>query len=91
MVILNTIKTSISKKIQQFNAPVQSGPEKSVYLRLPYIGPISTKFEKQIKTAVKACFAALEPRVVYTTKDLVSRKERCTSCLFTKLPIFLLL
>jgi len=68
---LNVIKTSISKKIQQFKAPVKFGPEKCpVYLRLLYIGPTSTKFEKQIKTTVKTCFAALEPRVVYTTKDM---------------------
>jgi len=50
----HVIKTSISKKNQQFNALVKFGPEKCpVYLRLPYIGPTSTKFEKQIKTAVK--------------------------------------
>jgi len=32
---------------------------------------------KNIKTAVKTCFAALEPRVVYTTKDLypVNKKD----------------
>jgi len=39
-------------------------------LCLPYIGPISTKFEKQIKTTIKTWLATLEPRVVYTTKDL---------------------
>jgi len=61
----HVIKTSISKKIQQFNAPVKFGLEKSpIYLRLPYIGPTSTKFETQIKTAVKTCFTALHQRSV---------------------------
>jgi len=47
-------KTSISKKIQQFNALVKFSPEKRpVYLHLPYIGLTSTKFEKQVKTAIK--------------------------------------
>jgi len=62
----HVIKTSIPKKIQQFKAPVKFDSEKCpVYLSLPYIGPTLTKFEKQIKTAVKTCFAALEPRVFF--------------------------
>jgi len=66
------IKASISKKIRQFNAPLKFGPKICpVYLHLPYIGPTSTKFDKQIKPcAVKTCFATLKPCVVYTTKDL---------------------
>jgi len=50
----HVVKTSISNKIQQFNAPVKLSPEKyPIYLRLPFIGPISTKFEKQIKLQSK--------------------------------------
>jgi len=70
-------KTSISKKIQQFIAPVKFGLEKCpVYLRLRYIGPTLIKFEKQINAAVKTCFAALEPRVVYNTKDLCPANKK---------------
>jgi len=70
-------QTSIFIKIQQFNAPVKFGPEKCpVYLRLPYIVPTSTKFKKQIKTAIKTCFGALEPRVIYTTKDLCPANKK---------------
>jgi len=32
--------------------------------------PHFNEIRKQIKTAVKTCFSVLEPRVVYTTKDL---------------------
>jgi len=65
MVILNTLLIlPFPKKIQQFNTPVKFSIEKyPVYLGLPYIGLTSTKFEKQIKTAVKTCFAALKPHV----------------------------
>jgi len=71
------IKTSISKKIQQFNSPVKFDPENCpVYLHLPYIGPTSPKFKKQIKTAIKTGFGTLEPRVVYTTKDLCPANKK---------------
>jgi len=35
-----------------------------------------TKFEKQIKTAIKTCFGALEPCVVYITKDLCPANKK---------------
>jgi len=34
------------------------------------------KFEKQVKSAVKICFATLEPHVVYTTKDLCPANKK---------------
>ena len=56
-----------------------------VYLRLPWLGSVSTRFEKQVKSAVKQCFSAVEPRVVYSTKELNSPRyqQECTAC-FTK-------
>ena len=32
---------------------------------------MSYRFEKQVKSAVKQCFSALEPRVVYSTNELL--------------------
>jgi len=43
---------------------------------LAYIGPTSIKFGKQIKTAVRTCFAALKPRVVYSIKDLCPANKK---------------
>ena len=42
-----------------------------VYLRLPWLGSVSTRFEKQVKSTVKQCFSAVEPRVVYSTNELL--------------------
>jgi len=76
------IKTSISKKNQQFNAPVKFGPEKCpVYLRLPYIGSTSTKFEKQIKTAIKTCFVGrTSQRLQDRIKQHIPKSIRNTTC-----------
>ena len=43
----------------------------TVYLRLPWLGSTSTWFKKQVKSAVKQCFSAVEPRVVYSTNELL--------------------
>ena len=59
-------------KMKQSHALPKFGPEKCVvYLRLPWLGSVSTRFEKQVKSAVKQCFSAVEPRVVYSTNKLL--------------------
>ena len=57
------------------------GPERCpVYLRcLPWLGSVSTRFEKQVKSAVKQCFSAVEPRVVYHRASLLFQ-QGCTAC-----------
>ena len=63
------INTIITKKINQFCRPTQLGPKKRpVYLHLPWLGNVSMRYEMQIKTAVKRCYFAVEPRIVCTTK-----------------------
>ena len=37
---------------------------------------VSTRFEKQVKSAVKHCFSAEEPRVVYSTNKLLSATSK---------------
>ena len=48
-----------------------------VYLHLPWLGTVSTKFEKQITSSVRRCYFAVEPRVVFTTRQLfpVTKKK----------------
>ena len=59
-------------KMKQFHALPKFGPKKCpVYLRLPWLGSVSTRFEKQVKSAVKQCFSAVEPCVAYSTKELL--------------------
>ena len=63
---------TISKKKTRFYQPVKEGPRKcSVYLKLPWIGNISLKFEKQVKSKVQNCFSAVEPRVIFQIRKIL--------------------
>ena len=67
------INTVITKKMNQFRRPTQLGPKKyPVYLHLTWLGNVSMRHEMQIKTAVKRCYFAVEPCIVYTTRQLLS-------------------
>ena len=66
------INCSIRNKIARFNLEPKEGPQKCpVYLRLPWIGKISLKFESQIKSAVQKCYGAVDPRVLFSTRKLL--------------------
>ena len=66
------INTAITKKINQFRRPTQLGPKKCpVYFHLPWLVNTSMRYEMQIKTAVKRCYFAVEPCIVYTTTQLL--------------------
>ena len=72
------INAVITKKINQFHRLTQFGPKKCpVYLRLPWLGNVSLRYEMQTKTAVKHCFFAVELCIVYTTRQLlpVAKKD----------------
>ena len=61
----------MSKKIALFNRKPKEGPQKCpVYLKLPWIGKISLNFEKQTKIAIKRCYQAVEPRIIFTTRKI---------------------
>ena len=63
----------MAKKMKQFHTLPKFEPQRSpVYLRLPRLGSVSTRFEKEVKSAVKQCFSVVEPRVVYSTNQLLS-------------------
>jgi len=47
-----------------------------VYLHVPWIGNVSTRFEKQITSAVKRCFFSVEPRAVFTTRQLLPAAKK---------------
>ena len=71
------INTSITKKMNQFRRPTQFGPTKRpVYLHLPWLGSVSMRYEMQIKTVVKRCYFAVEPRIVYTTSQLLPEAKK---------------
>ena len=71
------INTVINKKINQFRRPTQLDPKKCpVYLHLPWLGDASMRYEMQIKTAVKRCYFAVEPCIVYTTRQLLPAAKK---------------
>ena len=81
----NLTNSRIKRKIEEFKSLPKEEPEKCpVYLKLPWIGNISTKFEKQCKTAVSSCFGAVKLRVKFSTrkmlptvrKDVVPTKQK---------------
>ena len=58
--------------LDQLLPPPKEGPEKCpVYLKLQWIGNISTKFEKHCKTAVSSCFGPVKFRVVFSTRKIL--------------------
>ena len=72
--IINTVMTN---KMNQFRRPTQLGPKKCpVYLHLPWLGNVSLRYEMQIKTAVKRCYFAVEPCIVYTTRQLLPAAKK---------------
>ena len=73
----HNITSTFSKKIQQFDQSSQHGPKKyQVYLHLPWLGNVSTKFEKQITTAIQRCYFAVETGVVFTTRPLLPATKK---------------
>ena len=81
----NLINSRIKRKIEELKLPPNEGPEKCpVYLKLPWIGNISTKLKKkkQCKTAVSSCFGAAKLRVVFSTRKMFSTVRK--DVVFTK-------
>ena len=65
------INLKISRKVLRFKQSPKEGPQNCpVYLKLPWIGDSSLKFERKITTSIRNCFGAVQPRVVHTTKKL---------------------
>ena len=63
------IDRGISYKLARFQFLPKFGSNKCpVYLKLPWIGNISLKFENKTKSSVKHCFRAVEPQVLFSTR-----------------------
>ena len=68
----DVLLSCINQKLANFAAEKTFGPEKCpVYLKLPWIGNVSSKVENQINKASTSCFYAVKPRVVYTISQLL--------------------
>ena len=73
----HAINSAFKRKLQQLNSnPVYTLEKCPVYLHIPWIGNVSMKFEKQITSAVKRCFFSVEPRVIFTTRQLLPATKK---------------
>ena len=71
------ISSAFIKKMNQFRRSIQSSPKKCpVYHHLPWLGNISMRYEAQTKKAVKRCYFAVEPCIVYTTRQLLPEAQK---------------
>ena len=68
----DVLLSCINQKLANFAAEKTFGTEKCpVYLKLPWIGNVSSKFENQIKKAITSCFYAVKLCVVYNTRVML--------------------
>ena len=67
----------INQILANFAAEKTFGPEKCpVYLKLPWIGNVSSKFEYQINKAITSYFYAVKPCVVYSTRVMLPSAKK---------------
>ena len=73
----DVLLSCINQKVANFAAEKTFGPEKCpVYLKLPWIGNVSSKFENQINKGITSCFYAVKPRVVYSTRAMLPSAKK---------------
>ena len=73
----DVINSTFKQKLKQLQSnPVHTAKKCPVYLHIPWIGDVSMRFEKQITSAVKRCFFSVEPRVVFTTRQLLPTTKK---------------
>ena len=67
----------MAKMMKQFHTVTKFAPERCpVHLHLPWLYLVLTRFAKQVKSVVKQCFSSVEPRVLYTTNELLSATNK---------------
>ena len=65
----DVLVSCIKEKLANISSEKRFGPGKCpVYLKLPWIGNVSSKLENQINKAITSSFYAVKPRAVYNTR-----------------------
>ena len=69
---LDVVQRTIKKTRLRFEQSPVFGPKRCpVYVRLPFIGPVTSRHQQQLSEAVTRCYGAVRLRVVHTTKTLI--------------------
>ena len=78
------------KKIQIFKHPKQFSLKKCpVYLKLPWIGNVSLKYEKHTKSAVYNSFGSMSARIVFSSKKCRLLFKRIFCLLISKVILYI--
>ena len=78
----HVIMSFMAKKMKHFRAVPRFGPKDAP--SIPWLGSVSTRFEKQVKSAVKQCFCVVEPRIVALPTSFSPLPTRMYCLLSTK-------
>jgi hypothetical protein len=62
------VKSVMNRAVESFHKPRTKSDKTPVYLHLPYIGPVSNRFEKQAVNAVQNTFDSVRLRVIFRTR-----------------------
>ena len=82
-------KLSSEYVLANFTAEKAFGPEKCpVYLKLPWIENVSSKFENQISKAITSCYYTVKPCVVYNTRVMLNLLKKIAFLPLTKIVLF---
>ena len=66
------VQRTIKRTLERSSEPERYGPAKCpVYLRLPFIGPVSGRFETQLKNSVHKTFGSVTLKVVFRTEKSI--------------------
>ena len=89
----DVLVSCIKEKLANNSSGKRFGREKCpVYLKLPWIRNVSSKFENQINKAITSCFYAVKPRAVYNTRVMLppakedsvpTTQKSCVVCEFS--------
>ena len=69
--IFNTLLNSTPDHNNQLDSS-STTDKKVVYLRLPYIGQVSTIYKRRIKDTITRCYEDVSPRIILTSRSILT-------------------
>ena len=71
------IRKTMKYHRESLSRPKLIGPEKCVvHIKLPFLGTESNRLEKELKVITRNCYHAVEPRVIFQSKPILSHANK---------------
>ena len=71
------VRKTIKYHREKLSRPTVAGPDKCTeYIKLPFLGIQSTRLEKELKAITRNCYYAIEPRVIFESKPILSHVHK---------------